>query len=115
MRLLLIEHQGSGSNAPSSTPFKVSSKILIANARYKNHDGKLGLDIVSCPQSYTQLTVIQGSSSTSWPAYAEAALQRLAALMPGPVAVQGRAQEQQAIGDMMAQANAILASMKPSL
>ncbi|GJJ69289.1 breast cancer 2 susceptibility protein [Entomortierella parvispora] len=115
LRLLLVEHQGPSSNNPSSTPFKVTSKILITNARYKSHDGKLGLDIVSCPQNYTQLTATQGTSSSNWPTYAETALQRLAALVPGQAPKQGRGQEQQTIGDLMAQANVILTTMHPSL
>ena len=110
MRLILVELQGS---SPLS-PFKVSSRVLIANAKYKVHDAKLGLDIVSYQQSYTQVTTARGSSTSGWPGYAESAFQRLAALCSN-TGQAGRPLENDSLGKLMTQANKLLTSMLPSL
>ncbi|KAF9020812.1 hypothetical protein BGZ52_002279, partial [Haplosporangium bisporale] len=70
-RLIVVEYHlsMSPSTTASSPPFwiKVMSKVLLANARYKIHDHKLDVEVVSCPLNYTQAIITSGSSNQGWP------------------------------------------------
>ncbi|KAG0321648.1 Breast cancer 2, early onset [Dissophora globulifera] len=118
-QLLLIEHQVSphpSSSAPGqaqSLPsfLKIQSRILVANARYKMHDAKLGLDIVSSVQSYTQITAATNTSSRmgGWPPYAQPSLARLDELS------HGKKEGPHGLLKLLEKANTVLESMRPTL
>ncbi|KAG0035654.1 Breast cancer 2, early onset [Podila clonocystis] len=122
-RLIVVEYHLSPVSplTPSSPPFwiKIMSKILLANARYKIHDHKLDVDVVSCPLSYTQTVIASGSSNQGWPLYARRPLQQLHELE----SEDGHADRQHgmpekngaSLGQLIGRANAILLGMQPSL
>lgn len=95
------------------------SKVLLANARYKIHDHKLDVDVVSCPLSYTQAVVASGSSNQGWPLYARRSLQQLHELELEDGHGDGRngmpEQNDTSLGQLIGRANAILMGMQPSL
>ncbi|KAF9321102.1 Breast cancer 2, early onset [Podila horticola] len=105
----------------NSPPFwiKIMSKVLLANARYKIHDHKLDVDVVSCPLSYTQAVVASGSSNQGWPLYARRSLQQLHELELEDGHGDGRngmpEQNDTSLGQLIGRANAILMGMQPSL
>lgn len=117
-RLIVVEYHLSPTSpltATSSPPFwiKVMSKVLLANARHRIHDHKLGVEVVSCPLNYTQAVIASGSSNQGWPLYARRALHQLQELEGGR---DGRQSENDAsLGELIGRANAILMGMQPSL
>ncbi|KAF9116996.1 Breast cancer 2, early onset [Mortierella sp. AM989] len=131
-QLILVEHQlsptslSSLSSSDDQLPsfLKVQSRILMANARFKLRDHKLGLDIVSSLQSYTQVTAappmsnmgasasVQPSGVSGWPTYAQSSLQRLNGLFAG-ISNNNKEKGETILG-LMAKANTILESMRPS-
>ncbi|KAI1315800.1 Breast cancer 2, early onset [Mortierella claussenii] len=159
-QLVLVEHQLSApfssvslakSNEPMSAatgekgmsvsdqilpPFmKVQSKILLANARYKMRDHKLGLNIVSSLQSYAQVTAapplasvgstvpVTGSGAharvAGWPPYAQSALQQLNQMCSSSNSSGNSSSSSGGGGatllELMAKANAVLESMQPQV
>lgn len=122
-RLIVVEYHLSPISplTSSSPPFwiKIMSKVLFANARYKIHDRKLDVDVVSCPLSYTQAVIASGSSNQGWPLYARRPLQQLHELESEDGHGDGRhgmpEQNDASLGQLIGRANAILMGMQPSL
>ncbi|KAG0092228.1 Breast cancer 2, early onset [Podila epicladia] len=122
-RLIVIEYHLSPVSplTSGSPPFwiKIMSKVLLANARYKIHDHKLDVDVVSCPLSYTQAVIASGSSYQGWPLYARRPLQQLHELELEDGHGDGRhgmlEQNDASFGQLIGRANAILMGMQPSI
>ncbi|KAG0349554.1 Breast cancer 2, early onset [Podila humilis] len=140
-RLILIEYHMSPTlpltdstaavpTAPAAAamppPFwiKCLSKVLLANARYKVHDLKLDVPVVSCPLNYTQAVLASGSPSVTrgWPSYAQRSLQRLHELTDelqqqqqgGRTPFSTHDEDETSLAELMGRANAILSGMQPS-
>ncbi|KAG0002160.1 Breast cancer 2, early onset [Entomortierella chlamydospora] len=137
-QLVLVEHQlsstSSGADCQLPSFLKVRSRILMANARFKLRDHRLGLDIVSSLQTYTQVslapppiavpgighvpgvgapTIPRGTSG--WPAYAQSSLHLLNDLCNKPgINNAGEKKDEETLLELMAKANTILERMRPS-
>lgn len=94
----------------------------MANTRFKMHDHKLDLDIVSSTRSYTQVTTAaslnsgNNSGGSGWPSYAQASLQRLNDMVSETE--EDRKEEgqgEETFQELMDRANAILRELRPSL
>ncbi|KAF9173626.1 Breast cancer 2, early onset [Mortierella sp. AD010] len=137
-QLVLVEHQlsSTSSRADCQLPsfLKVRSRILMANARFKLRDHRLGLDIVSSLQTYTQVSLAPppiavpgirhvpgvGAPTTprgtsGWPAYAQSSLNLLNDLCNKPgINNTGEKKDEETLLELMAKANTILERMRPS-
>jgi len=115
-QLTLVEHQVS---ADQTLPIslKVHARILMASARYKTLDFKLGVQVVVSLQNYTHITVVSSGSANlfgvpGWPSYAQPSLQKLNNMVGGSRR-QG-SMEESVVVELMARANEMLMEIHPS-
>jgi len=116
-RLTLVEHHVS---ADQTLPIslKVHTRILMASARYKRMEFKLGVRVVMSLQNYTHITVISSGSADlcgvpRWKSYALPSLQKLIEMADGSKRQGGM--EESVVEELTARANEMLMKLQPSL